>query len=144
MTKLELWQTVLFFLCAIQKKCGLLSDDNIPSSILNNFLHSYNDYLSFSKKVCFIYLCFFLSSFSVSVFQVICSQKMFCVTAVHLVLKCQRKQTSFPYCVTNTAVNETFLQPWGKINAILTVDLLLVFRDGHSHSDCCSNTEGSA
>lgn len=33
---------------------------------------------------------------------------------------------------------------WGRSNEILTVDLLLVFRDGRSHGDGCSNTEGSA
>lgn len=35
-------------------------------------------------------------------------------------------------------------RPLGETNAILTVDLLSVFRDGHSHGDGCSNSEGSA
>lgn len=30
------------------------------------------------------------------------------------------------------------------MNAVLTVDLFLLFRDGRSHGDGCSNTEGSA
>lgn len=97
---------------------------------------------------------FFVSFFlNVSVFEVMCISKIFFLAAV--ILFCSVKESKnvsyvanvaqqWMKCITVSHVVPLSSLPWGKIKANLIVDLLLVCRDGCSHSDGCTNTEGSA